>query len=425
MNNIRLAIKSPKFQHFIIGIYLCVFLLFGFYTELKLLKIKPIPETLLEDFRYYEDALLRARNGQDPYSIRDIGPAFLYPPPALLVVEIFHHIHPSNLKIALYTVVNIALLSLITLGISTYYGYTIEKVWYWFILCMGFAPFLELLHIGQINIITLFGVAWAFYWEEKHPILSAMGWALAIVTKVTPLIFLGYLIVNKRYKTIISTLFIIAIATYASILRYGFSPILAYPNVFLGLLNQLPLGTNSQSLVAKLAIANEPWFKTILSNHLGFLQTPVKSIFFIFTQHPESVQRLLSIYILLTIVASSLFTIYGKQPKEPLFITTALGMMLSPNIMWYHHYAFILLPMMIAMGWSRLKIPVLIWCFIGFIVIQLDRHFPPYGLLIHIFSHLSLAAILLWQLQLFLSYRRTNLAQPTNPPLHNLSIPSP
>ena len=108
------------------------------------MKIKPLPNSLLEDFGYYERAALHALDGKDPYAIRDIGPGYLYPPQALLVIEVFSHIKPLFLKVSLLSVTNIALMASMVYGIARHYGYSSNKVWYWYVICLGFAPFLEL-----------------------------------------------------------------------------------------------------------------------------------------------------------------------------------------------------------------------------------------------------------------------------------------
>jgi hypothetical protein len=58
------------------------------------------------------------------------------------------------------------------------------------------------------------------------------------------------------------------------------------------------------------------------------------------------------------------------------------------------------------MAWSRLDRRVVIWCLAGLLIVQFDRRFPPHGLLIHLFGHLSLLAVLAWQLREFYGRRK-------------------
>ena len=403
MNSVRSVIESHLARKAIIAFYLLIYLTMGLYTELKLIELFPIPEHLLQDQRYYDRALNAALEYKDPYAIRRIGTGYLYPPQALLIIELFSHIQPFFLRVALHSVLNIALLGSVVYGIAKYYGYSIEKVWYWFVLCFGFAPFLELLHIGQINVITMFGIFTMFFWEVTSPILSGVGLSLAAITKVTPLLFLGYLVVNKRYKVVAVATFATALLSLLSILRYGISPLLTYPDVFEGLLRQFLLTTNSQTLAAKLAVADYPQFQQFLAKLPAVLSQPIASVFATLTAHYRIVQGTYTFYILLILIVSALLTLRAEQPKEPLFIITALGMMLAPNILWYHHYVFMLLPLLVWMGWSGLDASVVAWCCIGLLIVQIDRRFPPYGLVIHIFSNISMLIVFFGQIKQYYS----------------------
>lgn len=387
-------------MNIIIGVYLCIYLIAGFYTELQLLKNKPLPGSLFEDFRIYQSAQIQALEGKDPYADRSIGSAFLYPPPSMLVVELFSHITPFFLLVSVYTTANIVLLVLMVYGIANHYNYSPGTTWYWYVLCLGFAPFFELLHIGQINVITLFGMFMVFIWAEKSPLLSGAGLGLAAATKITPIALLGYLLVNKRFRTIAVALAVILLLIVLCAWRYGLSPLLEYPSVFEGLLGQFPINTNVQSLVAKLAVTS----LSIMHRING--TSPLVPFLAFFASQPQFLEKLLEFYVLCCFVISALTSFFGKQPKEPLFIVISMGMMLTPNIMWYHHYVFILLPMLIWMGWSSLDWRVVAWCLFGLLITQVDRYFPPYGLFIHLFGHSSLLFVLGWQIRQFFRGRK-------------------
>lgn len=380
-------------RRILIGLGVFLYLTLGLYTELRFTQLRPIPDSLLEDFRYYQRALADALDGRNPYEIRDIGPAFLYPPPVLLVVELFSAISPFRLMASVYILLNIALLLLMTYGIACHYGYTLNKVWYWFPLVLGFAPFLELLHIGQINMITQFGIFLLFLGETSSPILAGSGLGLAIVTKLTPLIFLGYLLIHRRFKVIAVTIGVVCALSLFALARYGPQPFLSYPGVLQRLLSEFPLGTNSQSLVAKLAVANTPEFQRFLQQLPPGWQLPLLRLVSSFTAFIQAIHTGLTIYLALIVVLSGIATLFLKE-REPFFIVVALAMMLSPNILWYHHYVFILLPLLVWMAWSRLNRCVVLWCLAGLFIIQIDRRYLTYGLLIHLFAHASLLLIL-------------------------------
>jgi hypothetical protein len=401
MDSIRSVLKPPLTRNAIIALFLLAYLTAGINTELKQVDLFPIPEHLLQDQVYYNRALRAALEHKDPYANRTIGTAYLYPPQALLIIEAFSLLQPFFLRVAIHTVLNLALLALIVHGIARYYGHPPEKIWYWYVLAFGFAPFLELLHIGQINIITMFGIFMLFIWEVKSPVLSGVGLSLGAMTKVSPLLFVAYLLVHKRYKVIVAAAVAIVVFSVLSILRYGLGPLLTYPDVFRGLLQQFLLTPNSQTLAAKLAVANYPEFQQLLSRLPQALSQPLAALVAALSAEYRIVQRTYVLYILLVLVLSAWLTLRGKQPREPLFILTCLGMMLAPNILWYHHYVFMLLPLLIWMGWRGLDISVVAWCCFLLLIVQIDRRVPPYGLAIHLFSNITMWIILLWQIRQF------------------------
>ncbi len=406
MDSLKLTIKAPYLRRILLVLFLCVYLASGIYTELRLVATKPPPNGLFSDFGVYENALKEVLARQDPYAIRLIGAGYLYPPPALLIVELFSRVTPFRLRVILFSAINTVFIALMIYGLARHYGNLHNKVWYWYVICLGFAPFLELIYVGQINVITLWGLFMLIFWEDTSPILSGVGLGIAIMTKVTPVLFFGYLVVNKKWKVLVSTLAVMVVFIGLSIWRYGFLPFVEYPNLFLWLLNQFPLGINSQSLVAKLASESAALIQIIKTGFPQYLMALLFPVLTFFTNHYDFVQKALSVYTILTIAFSGLFTFYGKQPREPLFIVTALGMMLSPNVLWYHHYVFFLLPLLIWMGWQRLDWRVVVWCLGGLLIIQIDRWLLTNGFLIHIFGQLSLLSILLWQARRFFARRK-------------------
>lgn len=78
------------------------------------------------------------------------------------------------------------------------YGYKINQTWYWYVLCLSFAPFLELIYVGQINVITLFGIFLLFFYSS--PLVGSFGLSMAVLTKVSPALFFGYLITQRKWK---------------------------------------------------------------------------------------------------------------------------------------------------------------------------------------------------------------------------------
>jgi len=354
---------------------LLVYLAAGAYTESIFMQSKPLSRTLLYDFGYYSNGLQAALAGESPYSNLSLGTGFLYPLPSLLLVEIFAHISINWLQQTLYLLFNVALLGGMTWGVARYYRLTARQVWWWFPLVLGFAPTLEMLHAGQINMITEFGLFLLFIWEASRPAWGGMGLALGIVTKFSPVLFLPYLLANRRWKTTLAALAGVALFSALAALRYGWAPLVEYGEVFQSLMERLPMGNNPQSLVSKFFM--QQWMNI---------------------DQAWATHRLLTLYFALVLCLSALGA-YLRREREPFFIITALAMMLSANIIWYHHYVFFLLPLLIWMGWKRLDPRVVAWCFSGMLIIQLDRWMLTYGLMAHIFGHLTILWLLAGQLR--------------------------
>jgi len=380
------ALATKKVARYLMVLALGVFILFGLLTELRLLVIKSAPHYLLEDFHYYQRAYLAATHGGNPYQDRTIGTGFLYPPPALLLVGVFTLIPGDAALDVAYIGVNLVLLAVMLRGVGQHYGLAFGRVWWWYPLAFAFAPFLELLYVGQVNLITAFGIFLMFVYAERRPALAGFGLSLAICLKVTPLIFVFYLLVQRRRSALIWTGAFLVIECIAAALFFSWRPLTTYPDVFFGLLNvAVPGDGNSQALGSVL-------------NYQGWIAFSAI----------QPVQRLLSLAMLVIFALSSLMAYVARQ-REPLFLVLSLGIMVSPNIMWYHHYVFILLPVFVWIVWSRLHPAVMAWLFMGLVLIQLDRWFLTRGLLAQLFVDLSILGILTWQISRALSMRRGRL----------------
>ena len=360
------AAKAKPLPAWLLAGLLVVFLAGGVFTEGRLLRVKPIPQNLHYDFGFYTQALERALQGGDPYADHSLGSGFLYPTPSLFLVEFFNLFPDFTLRAAAYSLLNVVILLGMAAGVARLYGLPLRRVWWWAPLCLGFAPFLELLHAGQINLITSFAVFLMFMWEKRNPIASGLALSLGILSKVTPAAFLGYLAARRRPKTAFIALGFSGLLAVLAGWRYGWEAFFSYPSILHEISVKYPLGSNPQSLVSKLSTVGLVNFATVANT-----------------------QNLLLIYLVVVCGAAALLA-YVLQQREPLFIVLNLAMMLSPSVMWYHHYVFFLLPLLVWMAFSHLDRGVTLWCLGGMIVIQLDRWLLTNGLLVHLFGHVSM-----------------------------------
>jgi hypothetical protein len=351
-----------------LAIFLTVYIAGGVYTLVQQVLALPFPLSIFMDYNFYHQALARALSGGDMYSIREIGPGFLYPPPALLFVDVLNLIPGEIAQGALFAALDMLMAATLIYQVGKKYSLSSERLAFLLVLTLGFAPFLVTAQLGQINMLTQFGLGMLFLFALSFPWLAGLGLALAIFTKVTPVFFLAYLLATKNFKVLLWTaLSLLGLGLLAG-LRYGFQPFYTYVDVFHGLTGFIPIGANSQSLSVRLAIFGS-------ETNIGLIQFGA------------------TFYLLMLIMLSAWQTFRGGRP-EASFIVTALAMMLSPNILWYHHYIFFLLPLMIWMAWQRNNKLITIWCLTGMLITQFDYFLLTGGLLVHIFGHASILIVL-------------------------------
>jgi hypothetical protein len=395
---------------------LAVYVFSGIYTELWFMHKGPLPEFFLEDFHFYERALWDTLSGGETYGVMEIGPAYLYPPQALLVVELFAWLPRPVVQIAAFITANIFLYGGMIYLLMRERGASSAQLVFVLALAFSFSPFFEILHIGQINLITVLGVFLMFYFEEKRPVIAGAGLALAIVTKVTPVFFVGYLVIRKRWKILIACLAAILLISGIALLRYGPAPFAAYPKMFTHMLGQIPDNFYSQAFFRRLQrFLTNDGLQEALAAGPAWLAAAADGLLAFITNNLFALQRVLVIYIALMLVAGGVLTYLGRLPREPLFIMVMIGMNLSPNIMWYHHYIWLFFALLFLLLWQNFNPKVLAWVMVTLIVIQIDRFaLPTGGLLIHLMAHPTFIGLLVWMVRRF--KRRRRISSPKTAP---------
>jgi hypothetical protein len=348
--------------------FLVVYLCAGIYTQMRL--AQTFPPFL--DFGFYNRALGNALAGSDPYDVREIGSGFLYPPPALLFMEPFHLIPVDGLRAGVYTLFNLALLTAIIWLVSRRYGLQLRQLWPWIVLTLGFAPLAELLYFGQINLISLFGMTLLFLFAVSAPWLAGLGLAIAIVTKVSPGLLLVYLLATRKFKAILWTFGWVLALSLVALLRYGPGPFVTYPGVFQMLTHTFPVNVHSQALAVKL-----------------------NSLFGIGPMGLTQFGVTILIVLLVGCAAALVFMRRSKSADLSLFALTVFAAILSTNIIWYHYYVFLLLPLALWVIDSRNNQQVIIWVLAGLLTIQIDRWLLTTGLLSQLFCFLTLLGLFL------------------------------
>jgi hypothetical protein len=345
----------------------------GLRTEINFVALLPIPETLMQDFNIYKGALAAVEQGQDPYADRNIGSGFLYPPPSLLLLLPFDALR-AGWQISLFTALNLSALALILYGIADRYKLPFARVWWWFPLAFGFAPFLEVLHMGQVNILVSLAVLVMLAYLDRSPAVSGVALGAAICLKVTPLAYFLYLAVISRFRVIAFAILAVATLVLVSGVAFSFQHLITYADVLRDLaLVTLPADGNAQSLPAILTFR-------------GIIQ-------------PESMQetqRVLDIFLAFAVLCSAFLVRRGSMP-EGLFVVLGLALVSASNVVWYHHYAFLLLPLFVWLAATNLNPLATAWVVGGLTIVNLDRWGLTSGLLAHAFIGATILLILVTQ----------------------------
>jgi hypothetical protein len=213
-----------------------------------------------------------------------------------------------------------------------------------------------------------------FTFATQMPWLAGFGLGWAAMLKVTPIVFAAYLVITKQWKAIAATAITILIFTLITWTRYGTASFVNYVEVLRSMLGQFPDGLESHSLFA------------------------VINRFIDIHQYAPILQTGLNIYFIL-ILASGVLSMYINR-TDFFFVVLGIGVTMTPNLLWYHHYVFLLLPLFVLMQISRLDARIVTWCLLGFIIIQIDRFYLTAGLLIHIFAHLTILGLIAYQVHL-------------------------
>ena len=104
----------------------------------------------------------------------------------------------------------------------------------------------------------------------------------------------------------------------------------------------------------------------------------------------------LTMYVAAILLLAGVLGFITKQ-REPLFIIVCLAAMLSPNVLWYHHFVFFVLPLLVWMAWSNFRARVVLWCCGGFVLVQAAGSWTVCALYVHAFGHASILLLVLWQ----------------------------
>ncbi len=307
---------------------------------------------LFSDYKIYYDATLRLFEGKNPY---EPYRTFIYHPFVLLMIKMFslwgYRAGPflwSGALIIVWAWVGFSFRRLLlTLG-------DIPALYYW-VLWFFFAPVVENIVIGQINIFVIAVLLLGFLLAEKgKSSLAGLCFALAIIFKLTPVMFLLYLVVVKQWRTILWVIIWFAFLTVITIVVLGHVVLMQYLQLMPLLSVDLALGIYNQSIVSSLYI--------LMPKFMGV------------SKLLNLVQKLISVYVLFELIRVSKRAVdsamkYRKQ-RFVLFVFFLMSTLLMSPLLWYHYGAYVLLPILVLAARTRR----LRWLIVSVVLLlQFDR----------------------------------------------------
>jgi hypothetical protein len=308
---------------------LAVIVLLALYAEFDLVVQRPHPWAA--DFNSYYEGVARARSGASAYFPYVIGESFFYHPFALTLLSTITWLGftaASDLWILLNGVAYVAATILL---VRHWAGPSIARPTRRFILIVlwCFAPFWHSLHMAQVNPLVMALLAAVLIWSEQGRDRPAgIALALAITLKVTPLLFLVYFLLARRWRLVLVTVLALGILTVIPMIQFGPGVLADFIvfNVTAGsgynawsYNHSLP--TVLMRLLALIGVEGSPGVLTAVHRALVGL------------------------------LAAGLLLAGARRPRDRfrqrwVFAGLVTTMTLAPPLVWYHHNVFLAIPLL-------------------------------------------------------------------------------
>jgi len=283
------------------------------------------------DFQIYYDAYTRAKAGDNPYLPYDIGSSFIYHPFALTLISCFSPAGRAILPV--WTAASAAAWGLsisLALRLVRLRGYACSQGWLealTVLIFWTFAPAWETLHIGQVNAFVVLLLCLCLYaCERRKDLVAGLLLGLASVLKTSPLVFVLYFLVLRRWKAVASTLGTVLFCSIIPAFQF-------YPQIVGDFLSILP------------RLASEIHPTSYNQSILSILCRALPGRLEVDSPFLSGYRRFA-----LGTTAALLTTGLWIPPEAYnlrlwLFVSLLTMMLLSQPLVWYHHSTLFLLPL--------------------------------------------------------------------------------
>jgi len=349
----------------ILTIILIVYLAAGAFSECWLGIVTH--HKIGEDFLIYYQAYTKARSGDNPYLPYHIGRSYVYHPFGLTFVSLFSWHSNISLAILSWALISVGawLLSIFVVlrvakkhfaPITVFHneGFTTRFI---VLIFLGFAPFWETIHIGQINtFVALFIYLALYFYQGERPLLSGVFLALAISLKTSPVVLVLCFLVQFRFRVVLSTL--ISLTALSIIPAIQFSPQIL--GNFLAILPKLGAEIHPTMYNQSILSACFRVFAHLGKGEIGNVLTIGHKIAFL-------------VVLFGILLKGAFMPKHSTLTNTWLFTTILVITVFFSPLVWYHHSVLLLLPLtLLLLRQSKISFAV----GMGLIsLIQIDRSF--------------------------------------------------
>jgi hypothetical protein len=324
--------RSSRLKKVAIGAALAAYLAAGVFAEYWLGTLKSTG--LGQDFYIYYQAYREAQDGGNPYVPYKIGQSFIYHPSALTFVSPFVVTEKGPLPYIIWSVLStVAWIAaiIVTLRVSRDDGLNGRTVSLILFLFLGFAPFFENLHVGQIDSFVVLFLCLSLHWaEHRRDTLAGLVLALAILLKLTPLLFLAYFAALRRYRVAVTAILALFLLNVVTVIQFSPRVLVQFWDTLPQLLAEVHPSPYNQSFLSIAFQALRRWELTKLDRAIALAHRVVMAV------------------LLSSALAAGLFLNEEAQDRplrRALYNLLLAAMVFSSSLVWYHHYLFLLLPL--------------------------------------------------------------------------------
>lgn len=292
-----------------------------------------------QDFFIYYNAYANALSGGNPYLPYHIGESFVNHPFVLSIVSLFAWHQDKISALLLWMGASLVCLFVVIKCIldlaQTYLKkdvITNQKVLFstGLAILIGFGPFLETMHTGQINIFALLSILLMYYYAESNqPVLSGIFLSLAIALKTSPVIFVLYFLSLRNYRLLVSCALSFLLLGAIPTIQFSSDIIPSFLTFLSQLGSEIHPSRNNHSI---LALATRVFPKIGLQGYDAMLTIGHK-------------------FAGLIVVGAMLFPNVTVRPSQSLrfcqFALLLLAMTLFSPLVWYHHSMFLIVPIVL------------------------------------------------------------------------------